>query len=318
MTVESKLTSLLHLVQHDVGHRGLARHPQHHLFNACPEDFARACFSLAHHPAPLLQVVTGFYIPSARRAETDGPLGAVYLARTLPLLGIRVLLFAEPLYAQALAVWKQATLVQATDLDPQVTHLLALERVGPSHTPESVRAQSGASELTVQQFLQEVPPLHYNRCHTMRGVDITEQLTAIDHWFEPPAPSSAQKHRPLTLGIGDGGNEIGMGKIPWSVIRDNIPNGGQIACRIATDFLLVAGISNWGAYALASGIALVQGFLPPQEWYDVDLERSILREMIERGSLVDGVTGEPAERIDGLDFDSYVQPLRQMQRIVRG
>jgi hypothetical protein len=60
---------------------------------------------------------------------------------------------------------------------------------------------------------------------------------------------SIQQHLPAvtTIGIGDGGNEIGMGKIPWEVIRRNIPGGGRIACRVPTSFLLVCGISNWGA-----------------------------------------------------------------------
>ena len=48
-----------------------------------------------------------------------------------------------------------------------------------------------------------------------------------------------------------------MGKIPWDVIRRNVPNGGLIACRVPTDHLIVAGVSNWGAYALAAGVALL-------------------------------------------------------------
>ncbi len=40
----------------------------------------------------------------------------------------------------------------------------------------------------------------------MRGIDITES-TSPAHWlFEDDG-------RPTTIGIGDGGNEIGMGKI---------------------------------------------------------------------------------------------------------
>src|SRR5205814_694822 len=52
-----------------------------------------------------------------------------------------------------------------------LTHLLALERVGPSHTPDSLR-EHGGSEDSVQDFLREVPAEHHDRCHTMRGIDI--------------------------------------------------------------------------------------------------------------------------------------------------
>ena len=42
-----------------------------------------------------------------------------------------------------------------------------------------------------------------------------------------------------------------MGKLPWATIRKNVPQGGVVACRVATDYLIVAGVSNWGAYALS-------------------------------------------------------------------
>jgi len=63
-----------------------------------------------------------------------------------------------------------------------------------------------------------------------------------------------------TIGIGDGGNEIGMGKIPWDTIRRNIPNGGLIACRVPVDHLIVAGVSNWGAIFAMATLALLPVF----------------------------------------------------------
>jgi hypothetical protein len=62
-----------------------------------------------------------------------------------------------------------------------------------------------------------------------------------------------------SLGIGDGGNEIGMGKIRWEIIRRNIPRGGLVACRVPVDHLIVCGVSNWGAYGLAAGVLLLRG-----------------------------------------------------------
>ncbi len=115
-----------------------------------------------------------------------------------------------------------------------------------------------------------------------------------------------------TIGIGDGGNEIGMGKIPWRTIQRNIPNGGLIACRVPTDFLIVAGVSNWGAYALAAGVALLRGRPLLPDLFDVERERDILRIMVEQGPLVDGVTGKPTVTVDGLAFEEYARPLRQL------
>src|SRR5207244_9701718 len=115
-------------------------------------------------------------------------------------------------------------------------------------------------------------------------------LTALG---EDPAPDLATYlPRPLpTVGIGDGGNEIGMGKIPWPVIRRNIPNGGLVACWVSTDHLIVCGVSNWGAYGLGAGVRLLRGESGETDLFDPDREEALLEIVVERGRLVDGVSG---------------------------
>src|SRR5262249_58316848 len=105
--------------------------------------------------------------------------------------------------------------------------------------------------------------------------------------------AAAHSPRVTTIGIGDGGNEIGMGKVPWDVIRRNIPNGGLVACRVPTDHLIVSGISNWGAYALAAAVALLRGHRLAPELFDPHREHELLRVMVKAGPLVDGLTGKP-------------------------
>jgi hypothetical protein len=326
--VEKLLREILEVVQQDVGHRGLAKDPVANLFNACPDDFIEACKSLADRKDAHLGVVTGFWIPAAQCGETDGPLGAVYLARTLPELGIPVVLFSDPFCRRALDAGLdpggclKRTLVWDVPERPDdvalwwegfshLTHLLALERVGLSHYFWSL-VDEGISPDEVWQLLTEgvVSPTG-GHCFNMRGEYLTESMRPASLLFQSRPPGV------VTVGIGDGGNEIGMGKIPWKVIRDNIPNGGRIACRVATDFLLVAGISNWGAYALASGVALMKDVTPPAEWFDADREHAILREIVEKGPLVDGVTGQRIDQVDGLAFEEYINPLLRIERIVR-
>lgn len=59
-----------------------------------------------------------------------------------------------------------------------------------------------------------------------------------------------------TIGIGDGGNEIGMGKVRDQVTK-HIPYGKEIACRVTADQLITAGVSNWGGYALATALYML-------------------------------------------------------------
>jgi hypothetical protein len=118
-----------------------------------------------------------------------------------------------------------------------------------------------------------------------------------------------------TIGIGDGGNEIGMGKIPWDVIRRNIPGGGLIACRVPTDYLLVCGVSNWGAYGLAAAAYRLSGRKANADLFDSEREEELLRIMVENGPLVDGVSGKPSVTVDGLSFARYAQPMRRLGAI---
>jgi hypothetical protein len=350
---DSRLESLRRLMQEDVGNRGLRTDPDVNLITATAGDFESACRSVAGAEQPALAVVTGFFIPHARppAGETDGPLGALFLARALAPLGVRVVLvsdaFCTPALQVGLSLCGLAEVVplvtlpsveESVGLGPEgyrrrffeqagrLTHLVAVERVGPSHTAESLRLQPGATPAMLEQYLREVPVEHQDRCHSMKGRDITATMSPA-HWLfeathDPEHKPEAQARgsnestpRLTTIGIGDGGNELGMGKIAWDVIRRNIPGGAVVACRVPADHLIVCGISNWGAYALAAGIRLLRGASPSLGLFDPDRERELLRAMVEQGPLVDGVTGQPAVAVDGLSFERYVEPLRRMGEI---
>ncbi|MBI2808459.1 MAG: DUF4392 domain-containing protein [Planctomycetes bacterium] len=312
------LDSLRDLIQNDIGKRGLRTDPQRNLVNACPDDFAASCQSIAERPAPGLAIVTGFFIPTATppAGETDGPLGALFLARALGPLGISVVLVTDDFCVRALEAGLAEcglrktvplvtlpTPVQARDMSDadywrffderkgiaDLTHLIAIERVGPSHTHDNV------------------PAANRDRCHTMRGRDITDFMSPAHRLFARADPVACAPgwSRPITIGIGDGGNEIGMGKIPWNVIQRNIPGGGLVACRVPTDHLVVAGVSNWGAYGLAAGVAHLRGKRLDAALLDPVREREILEVMVDAGPLVDGVTGQATATVDGLTWEEY-------------
>lgn len=268
----ASLDRLRELIQIDVGCRGLAGE----MFAACAADLEAACRELA--TAKSVGIITGFFIPGPDRPETDGPPGAAFLARTLMECGIRATTIAEVECHAALRAGDvgvcDVTEAMSTARPADWTHVVAVERVGP--------ADDG-------------------RCYTMRGIDITTRMTEVVPLL----------HGRKTIGIGDGGNEIGMGKLPRDLIARHIPRGEQIACRVPTDHLIVAGISNWGAWALAVGTALISGRKPT---IDLDLERRILQRMIDEGGLIDGVTGKATLSVDGLSWDEYIRPLEAMKQ----
>src|SRR5262245_58204042 len=205
MTRDAALDAIREVIQEDVGNRGLRKDPASNLISATPADFLGACHSIAEHPQPALAIVTGFYIPTAQppAGETDGPLGALFLARALAPLGLKIAIasdgFCIPALQAGLAACGLATTVPLVKLNRpsqsltpadywsqfqqaarlgQITHLLAIERVGPSHTVESIQRQGhGALGETLLDFLHTAPTEHQDRCHTMRGRDITDQMS---------------------------------------------------------------------------------------------------------------------------------------------
>src|SRR5205823_2743913 len=106
MNIVERLTAMRDVIQKDVGNRGLARDPQNNLLTAYPHDFLGACRDVAETKDAALGIVTGFYIPTADppAGETDGPLGAVFLARALVPLGIGVIVLTDPFCKRAVEI----------------------------------------------------------------------------------------------------------------------------------------------------------------------------------------------------------------------
>ena len=277
MTTDDKLAAILALIQVDPGGRGLGRVPGDNLFTACPGDFAAACRSIHQHPAPAVEIVTGFFVPTADPPafETDGPLGSVFLARALQALGIPVNIRAE------LPVLRAIQTRRIPGFAP--THRVAVERSGPAENGE-----------------------HYTMLGLPIGATLDPELTSLFTGSRGIA----------TIGVGDGGNEVGMDNVPPATLSANVPAGAAIHCRVATDFLIVAGVSNWGAYALAAGVTILRTETWPAEWADPAAHRALLRGMVERGPLVDGVRNAFEPTVDGLDWDTYCGVLTAIAGVV--
>ena len=308
-------------------------------------QLAAAAMDLARQ-ARKVAIVTGFFIPHAQppAAETDGPPGSLLLAHCLQALGIEAAVITDVPCAPAVRAAADGigfpadrVLVSPLQAEPWcgefwssefangLTHLISIERVGPSHTPESVERQEAASELrgisnlkseisnlkseisNLDSFLTEVAPEHHDRCHNMRGICIDGHTAPLHLLFES---RSSIHPAARTIGIGDGGNEIGMGAIPWAELRRRLSGeqAGRVPCRIACDFNIVAGTSNWGAMALAAGVCLLRDRLDVLQPWTRERHREWLEYLVTNGPAVDGVTGRREATVDGLPFLTYIQP----------
>jgi len=91
-----------------------------------------------------------------------------------------------------------------------------------------------------------------------------------------------QEERVLTIGIGDGGNEIGMGKNLWTFFRrdTNLGMTCQCPCKSGvisvteTDCTIVSTIANWGRFiALSNAVA---AYLDRRDLFHLLLPKSLI------------------------------------------
>lgn len=310
-------------------------------------DLAGAVSSLVRKGRKAM-VVTGFYIPSGEppATETDGPPGALILAEGLKNAGMEVSLLSDqytlPTLKAGLKILnlseKEVPLIcfplESSDLDPagsfsvrfieellngplgrNLSHLIFIERVGPNHTLDSLLAQEREGPPPVKQFEAMLPPSIRNRCFNSRLEDIT-RFTARTHLL-----LEFQKiwNLPIeTIGIGDRGNEIGAGKIPWEVFKENSVTHREpvFCCRMKTDYFISCGISNWGGYALMAGIALAVGKVSLLERITPEQEGMVLDYLIHHGPAIDGITRRQGHSVDGIEFKDYMKVIERLKEIV--
>lgn len=286
-------------------------------------------------------IATGFYIAEAATpaAETDGPPGALLLADVLRQLGIEVALVTDEFGAPLVEAGRDALGLSdvavhvvpleeessqagaspradrwareflASDFGTRLTHLVAIERAGPSHTSHSVRRLASDPQVW-SDFEREVPDAERDRCHNMAGRSIDRHTAKTHRLFEL---ASEQDRQIGAIAVADGGNEIGFGAACWSQLLGAIasPHGAISACRVPADQLLIAGISDWGAYALALATccaaersSLIDTLLS-DSWL-VDRQRSLVEHMVRETSAVDGITCQRAATIDSLGLEEYL------------
>src|SRR5438270_4017836 len=220
------------LIHVDVGRRVTA------LFEAAKGGLRSAASALAAAPSARIGLITGFYVPlgSPPAAETDGPVGAALLAKGLAEVGLSCRLATdEPCRAACAAALTGAVLSRVpVDVATVPAMVDTWRRVGITHAISIERCGRSADGAP----------------RNMRGLDISSYTAPLDELFTA-GPWE-------TIAVGDGGKEIGMGSLPRELIAKHVDHGETIACATPARHLIVAGVSNWGAYALLGALAALR------------------------------------------------------------
>jgi D-glutamate cyclase len=142
-------------------------------------------------------------------------------------------------------------------------------------------------------------------------MDLSNSCGDIDLIFE-----LAKTLKIPTTSIGDGGNELGMGKA-INDVKKFIKNGETIACCVPCDYLIISGVSNWGGLAISSFLFLLSNGEKKLSDYlvTVDDEFKLLECLVKSGS-IDGVSGKSELTVDGLDYwDCHAKVLQEIINI---
>lgn len=217
-------------------------------------------------------LTTGFFV--AGHAETDGPPGTLFLANALRHCGFQPVIVTD---APCKGYFEAFGLpVRYAAYDASEDFFAAL-----------LREVSPVGLIAVERCGENIHGDYAN----MRGVSIADHTAPIDRMF-------ALAECP-TVGIGDGGNEIGMGNLA-QVITQQL---SLVPCKVGVDHPIIATVSNWGALGLAAAL----GWLPE--------EQEFLRayaHCVELG-YVDGITKRCELGEDGFSMNVGLQLLREMR-----
>lgn len=259
--------------------------------------------------------------------ELDGPPGAAMLARNLHMtLGaVPIFLIEEELRGSMVATARAAGFAVL----PPEQALKAFHSWAPLHAAavlsfpkesELARKESvRLLELYAPRAIISVEKGSANEkgvIHNARGMDTTACMAKVDELMK-----LAQKEKIVTIGIGDGGNEIGMGVIAEEV-KTSIPYGARCSCpckagiapAVLTDVVVTSSVSNWGCYGIAACLSVL--LKREDALHDEVMELRTLREAADAG-LIDGNTGYVDPGADGISAVTHAAVITILRQIVK-
>jgi hypothetical protein len=253
-----------------------------------PADFcAQAARLLAEGQGTVL-ITTGFYILKTGTPETDGPPGAVALGQALQRLGRRVLHVTDRV--------SETLMKDLTGPDQVIGFPVADRDVSVRHARTILDRYRPSLLISIERCGRTAEGLYLN----MRGLDVSFETAQVDFLFDGSV---------LSVGVGDGGNEIGMGNVAEAVAACGKLVANPCVTRVSK--LVIASVSNWGGYGLIAALSRQVGrnLLPT-----VEEEQRLVARTAALGA-VDGTTGEADGKVDGFSPEVTAEILTDLHKL---
>lgn len=234
-------------------------------------------------------ITTGFYILKSKKGETDGPLGAKALSNALKKLGSKVYIITDEFSNDILSpIFSPKEII----LFPNFSH---------RESSDFARKLLNQYNPSLLISIERAGVLEDGTYRNWKGLDFSEYNSKIDYLFN---------FHKKTVGIGDGGNEIGMGNLFDQIKNlDGLPDKPSVT---KTSELIISSVSNWGAYGLLAALSIIkkQNLLPTINQTNDWLSKIVL------AGAVDGMSGESKKWIDGRSFDEDSLCLKKLLSLV--
>jgi hypothetical protein len=248
------------------------------------------------------------YLPAG---ETDGPPGAAILARLVAALGGVPILLTEADYVDNLAATALAAGLglRSRDVAREIAWTTAVLPLSNGSDAE-VEAEGLLDQFDPSLLIsiEKIGPNPAGTAHTASGGPTDSSRARAECLFDLGHARGVP-----SLGIGDNGNEIGFGLVLDAVHRFK-PRGDVLGTRVATDVLVPANCSNWGAYAIAAALAIIRN--DPSLLHTAEDEARIITACVDHHA-VDGSTGRHILEVDGMPLSVQCALVDMLQAIVR-
>lgn len=213
-------------------------------------------------PRDIVLISTCMPVGTLPSAEQDGPVGAATLARSLVIgLSATPVVVTEernvPLMTQAVRSAGLYVLpIDVARTQPTAAAVLSFPLEQSAALAEATRILDELQPKALVS-IERAGANEHGEHHAALGRNLTPHNSKQDVMFE-----MARSRGVITVCIGDGGNELGCGMIRDAVIAA-VPNAelcrcpcqGSVVPAFVPDILMMASVSNWGAYAIEAGIA---------------------------------------------------------------
>lgn len=207
-------------------------------------------------PGDPVIVATGLPTHPWFSGEQDGPVGAATLARALLLgLAARPVILTEGIHVDMCRAAVRAAGLYARGLDdalrlPTTAAVLAFPTDPADAESEAARLIDRVRPKAMIA-IERPGANEYGHYHGAKGARLTDHCAKVDVAF-----AQGKNAGVYTIGIGDGGNELGCATIRDTIVatvpyaaKCKCPCGGSVVPTFVPDLLVIAAISNWAPMA---------------------------------------------------------------------